>query len=165
MLTVVARPQKSRLDKIGDNIETANRFSLFRTGNALEGIQKKLIHLNGNNDEILTAIGNARETLEDEHSDVGTANRYQYRKKRGLVGACALLATMVANIAIKAPPDFLRNFPSGIKDNFQMIIAGMLLVGAAVGPARDFIFSEKYGNVRFKIQKFLEDLEKDIKKP
>ena len=165
MLTVVARPKKRKLDKIGDTIHMANRHRLFRTGNALEAIQKKLIHQNGSNDEVLKAIEEAKETLEDEHSDVGTANRYEYKRKRGLVVSCTLMAAMIINLAFKAPPDFLRNFPTSIKDNFQAVVAGILVIGAIAGPVRDFLFSETYGNVKFKIGNFLDKLEQEVKKP
>ena len=163
---VRASPKKTKLNEIGDVIERANSFRLFRTGNALEDIQRKIIHRQRNNgeEEIVRSIGNARETLDDEHSDVGTANRYKYRRQRGLVVSCALLAAMAVNVIFK-DPDFIRNFPTDIKDNFQAMVAGVLLFGALVGPVRDFLFSESYKGVKTRIDDFLRDLENEVRKP
>ena len=164
---VKASPKKTSLGRIGDVIERANSFRLFRTGNALEDIQGKIIHRQRENgtEEILNSIGEARETLKDEHSDVGTANRYIYRRRRGLIVSAALLGAMIANVVTTKTPDFIRNFPTDIKDNFQVIVAGLILAVEILGPVRDFIFSESYKGVKSRIEEFLVDLENELKRP
>ncbi len=146
---------RATLARIGEAHLAADRSQLFRTGDELSHIRHDFMRFKDLGEgrpemarRLVRKIERAEETLAEEHGDVGTANRYEWRARRGLIGVCALFGVQLANLATQLLiPDATAGMPEFLGGYAHRALAAALLALAAF-PVRDFIFAYRFGKAK-----------------
>ncbi len=143
------------LARIGEAHLAADRSQLFRTGDQLSHIRHDFMRFKDLGEgrpemarRLVRKIERAEETLAEEHGDVGTANRYEWRGRRGLIAVCALFGAQLVNLATQLfIPDATAGLPDFMSGYTHRALAAALLALAAF-PIRDFVFAYRFNKAK-----------------
>lgn len=155
--------------KLGEAHRAADRSHLFRTGDHLARIQRDYIRFKDLGEEkpgmarrLVGRIEHAEETLAEEHGDVGSADRAEWRARRGLIAVCALFAAQAVNLAMQIlKPDEFGFVPDSLRGYTHRALAAALLALAAF-PVKDFIFSYRFGKAKEMAEGALGEVKKEL---
>lgn len=143
------------LARLGEAHKAADRSQLFHTGEQLSRIQRDFMRYKDLGEcrpeaarRLVRKIERAEETLASEHEDVGTANRYEWRSRRGLIAVCALFGAQLVNLATQLlMPEAAAGVPDSLRGYTHRALAAALLALAAL-PIRDFVFAHRFSKAK-----------------
>ncbi len=147
----------------------ADRAQLFRTAEQLSRIKSEFIRFKDLGEgrpqtarRLVGRIERADACLEEEHEDVGIANRYEQRSRRGLITVCALFGLQLANMASQIlEPEAFGWVPDFLKGSVHQTLA-LVITALAAFPVRDFVFAYRFGKAKELASSALAGVKKEV---